>query len=47
MPRDEFVEECLETITYYFDNEMLGGSLDANYDSIVSDTAKTYELWVD
>ena len=46
MPKDEFIEECVGTITYYFDNEMLGGSLDANYDNIVSDAAKTYELWV-
>ena len=43
MSQDIFVDECLETITYYFDNEMLGESI--NYNDIVSDTAKAYELW--
>ena len=44
MPQDVFVDECLETITYYFDNEMLGESV--NYNDIVSDTAKAYEMWI-
>ncbi len=34
---------CINTLTYYFDNEMLGESV--NYNDIVSDTAKTYEMW--
>ncbi len=40
---DDFIEECVNTITYYFDNEMLGDSV--NFNDIVSDTAKTYEMW--
>ena len=47
MPKDEFIEECLKTITYYYDNEMLGESLSMNFDDLVSDTAKAHELWRD
>ena len=43
MSEEEFIEECINTLTYYFDNEMLGESV--NYNDIVSDTAKTYEMW--
>ena len=43
MSEDEFIEECVNTLTYYFDNEMLGDSV--NFNDIVSDTAKTYEMW--
>lgn len=43
MPMDEFREECLNLIAYYFDNEMIG--LEINYNDIVYDTAKTYGLW--
>ena len=43
MSEEEFVEECVNTLTYYFENEMLGDSVDFN--DIVSDTAKTYEMW--
>ncbi len=43
MPIEEFKEECIREITYYFDNEMIG--LEINYNDIVSDMAKTYELW--
>lgn len=43
MPLEEFKEECINEITYYFDNDMIG--LDINYNDIVSDMAKTYELW--
>ena len=35
MTEEEFIEECINTLTYYFDN----------YNDIVSDTAKTYEMW--
>ena len=43
MPIEEFKEECIREITYYFDNEMIG--LEINYNDIVIDMAKTYELW--
>lgn len=43
MPMDEFKEECLNLITYYFDNDMIG--LEPNYNDIVIDTAKSYEMW--
>ena len=43
MSEEEFIEECINTMTYYFDNEMLGESI--NYNDIVSDTAKAYEIW--
>lgn len=43
MPLEDFKEECINEITYYFDNDMIG--LDINYNDIVSDMAKTYELW--
>lgn len=43
MPMDEFKEECLNLITYYFDNDMIG--LEPNYNDIVIDTAKSYEIW--
>ena len=42
MPYDEFMEECLNLITYYFDNEMLGNEI--NYKTLVLDTAKVYEM---
>ena len=45
MPMDEFKEECLNLITYYFDNDMIG--LEPNYNDIVIDTAKSYEMWED
>ena len=43
MPLDEFKQECLDLINYYFENEMIG--LDVNYNDIVSDTAKDYDMW--
>ena len=43
MSEEECIEECINTLTYYFDNEMLGESV--NYNDIVSDTAKAYEMW--
>lgn len=43
MPIEEFKEECISEISYYFDNEMIG--LELNYNDIVSDMAKTYDLW--
>ena len=41
--REEFKEECINAIAYYFENEMLG--LEINYNDIVSDTAAAYEIW--
>ena len=43
MPLDEFKQECIDLINYYFENEMIG--LDVNYNDIVSDTAKDYDMW--
>lgn len=43
MSMDEFKEECINLITYYFDNDMIG--LEPNYNDIVIDTAKSYEMW--
>ena len=43
MTREEFKEECINAIAYYFENEMLG--LEINYNDIVSDTAAAYEIW--
>ena len=43
MPMEEFKEECINLITYYFDNDMI--SLEPNYNNIVIDTAKSYEMW--
>ncbi len=43
MTREEFKEECIKAIAYYFENEMLG--LEINYRDIVSDTAEAYEIW--
>ena len=43
MPLDEFKQECIDLINYYFENEMIG--LEINYKDIVSDTAKNYDLW--
>lgn len=43
MPLDEFKQECLDLINYYFENEMIG--LEINYNDIVSDTAKDYDMW--
>ena len=43
MPLDEFKQECIDLINYYFKNEMIG--LEINYNDIVSDTAKDYEMW--
>ena len=43
MPLDEFKQECLDLINYYFENEMIG--LDVKYNDIVSDTAKDYDMW--
>ena len=43
MSMDEFRDECLNQIAYYFENEMIG--LEINYNDIVSDTAKIYEIW--
>ena len=42
MPVEEFIEECINVIEYYFDYEMIG--LDINYRNIVIDTANTYEM---
>ena len=42
MPLDEFKQECIELITYYFENEMLGNKI--NYNNIVIDTAQSYEM---
>ena len=43
MPLDEFKQECIDLIGYYFENEMIG--LEINYNDIVSDTAKVYKMW--
>ena len=43
MPLEEFKEECINLIEYYFDNDMIG--LEINYNDIVSDTAKDYDMW--
>ena len=43
MPLDEFKQECIDLINYYFENEMIG--LEINYNDIVSDTAKDYNMW--
>ena len=43
MPLDEFKQECIDLISYYFENEMIG--LEINYNDIVSDTAKDYSMW--
>ena len=43
MPLDEFKQECIDLISYYFENEMIG--LEINYNDIVSDTAKLYKMW--
>lgn len=42
MPLDEFKQECIDLITYYFENEMLGNEI--NYNNIVIDTAQAYEM---
>ena len=42
MSVDEFKEECIKTITYYFENEMLGNEI--NYNNLVCDTAAVYEM---
>ena len=42
MPLDEFKQECIEEIRYYFDNDMIG--LEINYNNLVTDTAKTYGM---
>ena len=43
MTIEEFKEECIKLIAYYFENEMIG--LEINYYDIVSDTAEAYEIW--
>ena len=42
MPLDEFKQECIDLIGYYFENEMLGNEI--NYNNIVIDTAQAYEM---
>ena len=42
MPYDEFKEECINLLTFYFDNEML--SIEPNYNNFVLDTARDYEM---
>lgn len=42
MPYEEFKEECINLIKYYFDNEMMG--LELNYNNLVLDTAAAYEM---
>ena len=43
MPLEEFKQECIDLLTYYFENEMLGNEV--NFDSIVGDIASSYEMW--
>lgn len=43
MTREEFKDECIKAIAYYFDNEML--SLEINYKDFVIDTAEAFEIW--
>ncbi len=43
MSIEEFKEECINYITFYFDNDMI--SLEPNYNDIVIDIAKSYEMW--
>ena len=43
MSMEEFKKECINYITFYFDNDMI--SLEPNYNDIVIDTAKSYEMW--
>ncbi len=45
LPLDEFKQECIELLTYYFENEMLGDEV--NFDNIVGDIASSYEMWND
>ena len=42
LSREEFKEECVSLIKYYFDNEMI--EVEPNYRNIVFDTAKSYEM---
>ena len=42
---DEFKQECIELLTYYFENEMLGDEV--NFNNIVGDIASSYEMWND
>ena len=42
MPYNEFIEECINLLTFYFDNEML--SVEPNYNNLVLDTARDYEM---
>lgn len=42
MPYDEFKEECINLLRYYFDNEML--SIEPNYNNFVLDTARDYNM---
>ncbi len=42
MPYDEFKEECINLLSFYFDNEML--SIEPNYNNFVLDTARDYEM---
>ena len=42
MPHNEFIQECIDLIAYYYENEMLGSEI--NYNNIVIDTAHTYDM---
>ena len=42
MPLEEFVQECIDLIIYYYGNEMLGNEI--NYNNIVIDTAQDYDM---
>ena len=43
MTSDEFKNECIETVAYYYEHN--GNRFSGNYDDIVSDTAKIYGMW--
>ena len=45
MPLEEFKQECIDLLIYYFENEMLGNEV--NFDSIVGNIASSYEMWND
>lgn len=42
MPHNEFIQECIDLITCYYENEMLGSTI--NYNNVVIDAARTYDM---
>ena len=45
MPLDEFKEECIELISNYIENDMLGCEI--NFNIFVIDVARCYDMWND